>query len=365
MPDSTGIGMEGAEVAFEESSQAIAKDIVVTAESIKQAARDVLKVAELLHDKEESKRDLAEKMESAQGDDVVVEIALEMQKKDVESAQDYKYLMSKVFILQNQVNLYLGQPVQMVYVYRGANGEVELWRMDNTVEDLSVGKAAASKGGEWRGRYMLSKKKLQDFQSRGLAELIKNENYDASGLNATYKDILFRKKVSKNTIGGGSTFIILWNEGNGWEGVKVSSEGVLAESYAGFYLNSVVFDSGPETNVKIFMTAAPHGAIHVDNAPGFLEGDVSVAGSNTQYGIKARGASALGYIQIIQEAVAIYQACMNETPDLKGVLESIKDKLHSQGKARLASALDGKIDEEFENLIKALVAEGKGIFGND
>ena len=171
--------------------------------------------------------------------------------------------------------------------------------------------------------------------------------------------------MSKNTIGGGSTFIILWNEGGGWEGVKVSSEGVLAESYAGFYLNSVVFDSGPETNVKIFMTAAPYGAIHVDNAPGFLEGDVSVAGSNAQYGIKARGASALGYIQIIQEAVAIYQACMSETPDLKGVLESIKDKLHSQGKARLASALDGKIDEEFENLIKALVAEGKGIFGND
>ena len=101
MPDSIGIGMEGAEVAFEESAQVMAKDIVVTAESIKQAARDVLKVAELLHDKEESKRDLAEKMESAQGDDVVIEIALAMQKKDVESAQDYKYLMSKVFILQN------------------------------------------------------------------------------------------------------------------------------------------------------------------------------------------------------------------------------------------------------------------------
>ena len=56
MSDSTGIGMEGAEVAFEESSQVIAKDIVVTAESIKQAARDVLKVAELLHDKEEIKK---------------------------------------------------------------------------------------------------------------------------------------------------------------------------------------------------------------------------------------------------------------------------------------------------------------------
>ena len=56
---------------------------------------------------------------------------------------------------------------------------------------------------------------------------------------------------------------------------------------------------------------------------------------------------------------------MSETPDLKGTLESIKEKLHSQGKARLASALDGKVDEEFENLIKALIAEGKGIFGND
>ena len=47
MPDSTGIGIEGAEVAFEESAQVMAKDIVVTTESIKQAARDVLKVAEL------------------------------------------------------------------------------------------------------------------------------------------------------------------------------------------------------------------------------------------------------------------------------------------------------------------------------
>lgn len=365
MAENTGIGLEGAEVAFDESAQAIAQDIVVNAESIKQAARDVLKVAELLHDKEDAKQDLAKKMESAKGDDVVLEIALAMQKKDIESAADYKYLMSKVFILQNQVNLYLDQPVQMVYVYKGANGEVELWRMQNTVDDLSIGQAAKSKGGEWRGRYMLSKKKLQEFQSRGLADIINNENYDASGLNATYKDILFRKKVSKSTNGGGSTFIILWNEGSGWQGVKVSSEGVLAESYAGFYLNSIVFDNGPETNVKVFMTAPPHGAIHVDNAPGFLEGDVSVEGSNAQYGIKARGASALGYMQIIKEAVLIYQACMSESPDLKGTLKSIKEKLHAQGKARLASALDGKIDEEFENLIAALVKEGKGIFGND
>lgn len=357
MAENIGIGNEAADIAFEESSQALASEVMVNIETIKKAARDVLKIAELLKDKEDSKRNLEERMEEAAGDDVVLELALQMQKADVESAQDYKYLMSAVFNLQNQINLYMGQSVEMVYVYKNSKGEVELWKMENTVEDLTMGKASQKKGGEWRGRYMLSYKKLTS-----LATQIQNEKYDPSGLNATYKDILERKQISKNR-NKTSSFIILWNEGNGWQGVKVSSEGVLAESYAGFYLNSIVFDSGAETNIRRFMTDSPHGAIHVDNASGLLEGDVTVEGSSVQYGIKTRGASALGYLQVIKEAALIYQECMSDMPDLAGVLQSIKQRLHERGKVRLASELDGKVDKEFEDLIKDLTAKGKGIFG--
>ncbi len=357
MAENIGIGNEGADIAFEESAQALAPEVMVNIETIKKSARDVLKIAELLKDKEDSKKNLEERMMEAAGDDVVLEVALQMQKTDVESAQDYKYLMSAVFNLQNQINLYMGQSVEMVYVYKNSKGEVELWKMENTVEDLTMGRASQKKGGEWRGRYALSYKRLTS-----LATQIQNEKYDPSGLNATYQDILERKQISKDR-NKTSSFIILWNEGNGWQGVKVSSEGVLAESYAGFYLNSIVFDSGAETNVRRFMTDSPHGAIHVDNTSGLLEGDVTVEGSNVQYGIKTRGASALGYLQVIKEAALIYQECMSDMPDLAGVLQSIKQRLHERGKVHLASQLDGKVDEEFEDLIKDLIIKGKGVFG--
>lgn len=340
-----------------------AENIVVTADSIKQAARNVLKAAELLHSKEQAEKNLAQLMESTQNDDVVLDIAIEIQKSDIAKEQDYKELMKYVFVLQNEVNLYLGQRMEMVYVYRGSGGNIELWRIENSVEDLSTGKAAKSKGGEIRGRYQLSRKRLRAFAEQGMAARITNNGYDDSGLKATYQEILQRKSISKGVLKGDSSFIILWNTGSGWEGVKVSSEGVLAEAYTGFFLNSIVFDpGGTEKDVGIFMTSEPYGATSVDNTPGFLEGDTTVQGSPVQFGVKTRGASALGYIQIIELAKEIYEACMSETPDLQSTLTSIKDRLHSQGKAHLASKLTGQIEEEFKKLIDGMEVAQKGPF---
>ena len=57
------------------------------------------------------------------------------------------------------------------------------------------------------------------------------------------------------------------------------------------------------------MTNSKYGVTAADNISGFLEGDISKG--NIQYGVKAKGATALGYMDIIRYAQEILAA-----PDL-------------------------------------------------
>lgn len=349
------IAQELASEAIDYSAEEGAKEITSSVEAVKQAALSVLQAASALQDQVNSAENLKELMQNGAGtnDQKVLELSLLLQKSDVTSKEQYEFLMERIFLLQNEVNAFLGQRVQMVYVYKSGNGEVELWSIDNTVEDLSLTKASASHGGYFSGRYQLSRKKLKALNAQQLL----NETYNPDGLNLTYKEILLRKKYSKTvTKNPGGTFIILWNEGDGWHGVKVSSEGVLAEAYAGFYLNSVVFDpGGTDSDVRIFMTDSNLGAVAVDNASGFLQGDISVNG--VEYGIKTKGASAMGYLRIVQEAYNIYQACSEDAPNLQQVLLDLKQTLKDEGNVHLAKELTSTLEPEIDDLINHYIKE--------
>ena len=357
------IASDAVDEAIDYSAEEGAKEISSSVEDVKRAALAVLRAASMLQDHVNSVENLRKIMQNQTGsnDFAVLDQALELQKSDIQSKEQYEFLMEQVFLLQNEVNAFLGQKVQMVYVYKGSKGEVELWSIDNSVKDLSLTRGSSSHGGYFSGRYQLSRKKLTALGGK----LIEKEDYNPIGLNLTYQEILRRKQYSKEVLGKGGTFIILWNEGNGWQGVKVSSEGVLAESYAGFYLNGVVFEpGGSEANVRYFMTDANLGAVAVDNASGFLQGDISIehtdangVKSSTEYGIKTKGASAMGYIRIIQEAKNIYQACLEGAPTLTTVLNDLKTTLKEEGKVKLAERLSDNLDPEIDELLKKLVQQ--------
>ena len=352
------IGQPAADMAIEESVDALGPDLSLSIAEVKSAAEAVLLAATHLRDQALSQKNLESIMQQTYSDAAMLELSVEMQKSDIQSQEGYKYLMEKVFILQNIVNEWIGQKVQMVYVYKGQGGDIELWKVDNTVDDLSIGRGSKSHGGYVNGRYQLSKKKLLAFMNEGKASLLENEAYDPTTLKLTYSEILQRKKIAKSVVNGG-TFYILWNEGDGWHGVRVSSEGVLAEAYAGFYLNGVVFESNMETNVRIFMTDPAYGAIQVDNQSGFLAGDVVQQGSSVQYGIKTKGASAMGYLQVVQMASQIYQECMRETPDLTSLLSSMKQTLKDEGTTKLANNIADMSDEVITKLIEQYLKIGK------
>lgn len=351
--ENTGIGLEGAAVANDMMAEEVAQEISVTTTSVRIAADNVLSAVALFKEAQDNAKEMAELLSNSTGESAVLEISQRVQTADTRITECYRFLMEKIFLLQNEVNAFLGQTVQMVYVYKGAGGVVELWKVDNSVEDLTIGKASSKKGGDPRGRYMLSKKRLQQL---GATQISAAEGYDPTSLRATYAEILRRKQNAREKNAGGSytgVFYILWNEGSGWHGVRVSSEGVLAESYAGFFLDSIVFDDGVETNVKTFMTDSTHGAIMVDNKSGFLEGDVSTNDGQMQYGIKTRGASALGYARIVQEAQNIVALGKDiAAPDLRELLMNLKKTLADEGTTHLATRLEDCVDLDVDAIIK-------------
>ena len=354
-PDVLDIAQEVAEIGNNEIAEEVSQEISATTEEVRMAAEAVLKTALMIQDHIDTEKELIKNMTAGNSlsDQNVLELSFKIQKSDITTQEQYKFLMEKIFNLQNVVNAFLGQKVRMVYLYKGRNGQFELWSLENTVDDLTITRGSKSHGGHISGRYQLSKTRLQNLPS---AEQMQIEGYDPSNLNLTYAEILRRKGYSRKANPGlaPGKFVILWNEGNGWEGVTVSSEGVIAESYANFFINAIAFGTATEHDVKVFMTDDKYGALTVDNKSGFLEGDFSSANGQIQYGAKTRGATALGYQRIIQEAKNIYAECLKDTPDLKTLLENLRQTLNEEGQVHLATRLADEIEIEYSDLIKLI-----------
>ena len=284
---------------------------------------------------------------STVSDDNLYNSAIQFSKKMVTTYEQFKMLMGKVFDLQNKVNSFLGQEIHMIYTYIDNRGNVQMYRMDNSIEHLNIGRASSSHGGTISGRYRFNKTMLSK-----MAEVI-NSEYDSSSLDTTFAEVYERYRQSKARIKQGGIFYVYWRDGSDWEAVRVTSAGVLGETYAAFYLAEYIFASMIEAAVGDFMTNPKYGATSADNMSGFLEGDIS--SGNNQFGIKAKGATALGYIDVLNYAKEMLTA-----PDLYAYLTGdnggLKQRLRDAAVHNLAQQLPkhigGTLDDLFDELEK-------------
>ena len=118
---------------------------------------------------------------------------------------------------------------------------------------------------------------------------------------------------------GGAAYI-LWKEGSNWDGRWISGAGPLGEAYVAFFINEFVFPKQIEKAVKTYIINEKMGVAAVDNASGLLKGDVEKG--VLQLGVKARGAQALGYTEIIKYAEELLKETNVET-----YLQGLKEKL--------------------------------------
>jgi hypothetical protein len=334
------------EQLLDESSEIIAKDLSAqlepSAQAVFAAAEKVINYAGIL----QSEWNAANKIAQSVGqDEDPLQKVIQFQRRMITTNEQYKQMMANVLELQNVINTFLGQRIQMVYVWVGSKGKVELYTFDNDVEHLKIDKASTSHGGQISGR-------INNMRKEGGKKFL-NENYDPdkSLLNPTFKEVHERAKESKiqakkMDLNMGGAFYIYWKDGGEWIGARVTGMGALAESYFGFYINEVTFQSFIEAAVGKYMTDEQFGVLQGDAVSGFLRGDVSKDG--VEYGVKSAGASAMGYSDIIDYAQDIIK------------LEKSAQALYSylvgdDGQGGLRQALEG--DDSKKNLARMLLAE--------
>lgn len=342
------VAEQGIEYANEEAGSELEQQIKVSDVEVRIAAQHLVDYAMLLESQWNAAKGIMRSL--GENEDPTTKV-VQFQKKMVQTKEQFQEMMTFVFDLQNVINEYLGQTVQMVYTYIDNKGNVEIYKFDNTIDHLKVDTASQSHGGAYSGRIAFTK-----AQRNGLEKLIK-EDYDSSSLDATFKEVHERYTISKQRIKMRGAFYIFWNTGGGWQGSRVTGAGALGESYFQFYINEYTFTSFVEAAVGDFMTNPNYGVEIGDSTSGFLQGDVTR--DNIEYGVKAQGASALGYSDIIKYAQEILLA-----PDLTEYLigpGGLKERLREAGNQNLARrVLAEEMDATVDALLEEYLKKGKG-----
>jgi len=206
--------------------------------------------------------------------------------------------MHEVFKLQKSIMIFLGQKIELIFVYTDPrnNYNVTLRQLSDSEKDLSIDRASSRRGGTISGRY--ARKFINDTK-------FVIDEYDDSALQNTYSEVYRRYLKSKEYLKMKGAAYIFWRiENKKADGVYITGAGVLAETYVNFYVNMFKgFVGETEQDVCIYMRQPKYGAIVVDGTSGFLQGDVSKDG--TEYAVKATGASAMGYSEIVDYAKEI------------------------------------------------------------
>lgn len=330
---------EAVQTGIEASIESLQKsDLQASADDVKKAAQHLIAYTEELIAKNNSLASQASSMSS--GTDI--ETVYNFSKKLVKTKNEFIELMSRVFDFQNKANAFLGQQVQMMFLYFDRSNKVQMYAVENSIQDLTLDRASSKRGGAISGRYTRSK-------IAKMGKLIDNSSAKDTNLESTFDEVYTRFKISKQKQKMRGAAYILWKENGEWDGAWVSGAGALGEAYFNFFVNEYIFSTMVEPAVKDFMTNNKYGAVLADNASGLLQGDVGKG--SMEYGIKIQGATAMGYMEIID-----YAKEMLEAADIKQYLLDLKQKLQSEGQQNMVKMLNGKLEEVTEETLKAIEA---------
>lgn len=283
---------------------------------------------------------------------------LNFSKKYIKEKVEYQQLMTHVFNFQNLANEFLGQKIVMTFVaISPSSGKVTLYNMDNSIEDLTLDKAAQSRGGHITGR-ISSLSKIKNA-SKDIINTGYNEN-DKNRLDQTFQEVWQRYRISKNKLKLGGAAYILWYLGT-WDGVWISGAGPLGEAYVAFFVNNYLFSNKIEPNVRDFMLNPQYGSVKADNASGFLKGDI--VKDAAQFGVKIKGAQPMSYMEVIKYAQELLEAS-----DVETYLRGLQTKLESEGEQNMVKPLANFAQESYKILLEDIQSRLDKIgseFGNE
>lgn len=321
----------------------ITPELMAMYEPIKAQANKIVSIADNLH-----KNFINLQMEL--GNKVTPSQLKKFSSKMVTNTEDLKVLVNETLVFQNQLNLFLNQKVEMVFVYRDSNNKINLYNLENDVSDLTPDKASESHGGTYTMRYQNSKI-LQQAHTSNLLKSLKSP--DETGLTKTYNTVYSRAEFSKERVKMNGAFFIWWKESGGtYDKRWISSMGAIAESYVKFFIEEYLFSENIEDAVKNYILHKTLGVMAGDNESGFLAGDYSKNG--IEYGVKTSGATALSYVQIIQAAKDI--SSISSVQELNVKVANLKGKLMKKAVKNLARPLQQAEEDTVNNLIKESLA---------
>lgn len=283
-----------------------------------------------------------------------VEDFYQEQKAQMLDNVDLMLYTNKKLEFQHKLNLFIGQKIKTLYVYRGRGGEVVLAEIETpkVIQEDTIRHSM---------RYTNRSAVLEAVATA--REKVTAEEIDKSNnLKVTYREVIYRSNQFKSklrTLNKGrsedaritSAIVIMWLSGNTWQRMSVSSVGDINEAYAAFYLNQQFdsFQKDIEKNVETFMTDEDNGVAAVKNISGLLEGDVNIG--KTAYAIKSAGASVLGDTDLLN----IVATLATLTPDqlTRELVEKIKNHLNKQAQTS-RNTVYKSVNSEIDNILTEL-----------
>ncbi len=322
-PEIIAVGEEMDAIGWSEMTSAVTNEVRPTAVQLQQAAneylafiKDVQKemaVFEAMLKKQSALRKQARQA----GNSAYNEIDEYIRNKEKIDQFLHSDIPSKIyqatFAFQQQLNLFLGQQVKMIFVYQGAGGP-EIYQI--TGEELVPG---------YNKNKLSARYKFNNLQ-KVRVDLDELDQGFVNGVKATYAEVMYRWGVTR----AHNNHVILWQipKGN-WFLMSVSSAGDLNEAYATIIIQNQqppTFQNDMEVNVRDFMTYVSK----VDNASGLLQGDTSKNG--IEFGIKSEGASALGLKQVYDIAKDIKE--ITDPGQIEKYLLQKQQQFRARGRTR-------------------------------
>ena len=297
------------------------KDQVILIEQISE------RLQKLRHQAAESKESLPEEYQN-----------LLNQRKNIMTAKWYDEVEENASLFQQQLNNFLGQRVETVYVTTSGRGKSKQVHIYNLPQGKFI-KPGISSSNKLIGRYQASLRQLRKEKIKELSSSI-DKKYKTS-LDKVYLTALDRyEELRKREYHG-----FYWlNSKKKYETITVSNKGDIGEAYLNAALTQKVkLGQNLEGNLKRFAKLVAQ----VDSTSGLLQGDFEKDG--IQYAAKAEGASTLKMQQMINIANEILSGKIYDEKTLK---EKQKNLLQ-QGSLRNFIKTD--VDEEIRELLKILI----------
>ena len=298
---------------------------------------------------------LLQSLKSTSSEDVVktVDNFYQEQKQWMLDGIDLVKYTNEKLKFQHKLNLFLGQQIKTIYVYRGKKGEVVLAEIDS---NQVVQEDAVRHTMRYTNKSTIMQAVDTSRKKTTTAEINESHNLKLTYRETIYRANQFKKKISlanRNHDKGEQLkrqIIIMWKSGGDWQRMTVSSMGHINEAHAAFYLNKAfqLFQQDIESNVGTFMTHPNYGVGAVDNISGLLQGDVNIG--QTAYAIKSAGATVLGDVDLLNVAAAL----ASTSPDniTQEMVKTIQSNLASMGVVR--NRLYNEVNEEIDDISEEL-----------